>query len=185
MFRDTGNLRVRIGRKTVDCHHARKMIDFADVCHMAEQIRQSARERLEILRAERIFGKTTVHLQGAHRRHEDDCIRHEPRHAALDIQKFFRSEVGTEARLGHGIVGVVHRTLRRDDRIAAVRDIGERTAVHECRGALQRLYKVGFESVAQERRHSTRRPEIPRRHRVAAVGVTDDHTGKPFPEVGK
>jgi len=56
---------------------------------------------------------------------------------------FFAAQIGAEARFRHHIIGELQRRRRRQHRIAAMRDIGERAAMHEGRGPFQRLHRLG------------------------------------------
>ena len=63
--------------------------------------------------------------------------------AALDVEEFLGAEIGAEAGFGHDIVGELERGGGGEHRIAAMRDIGEGTAMDEGRRAFQRLHQIG------------------------------------------
>ena len=77
----------------------------------------------------------------------------EPRLAAFDVEEFLGAEIGAEARLGDHVVGELERGLGGDHRVAAMRDIGERTAMDEGRVVLERLHQVRRERILEQRRH--------------------------------
>ena len=129
---------------------------------MAQQIGQTALERVEVLLGKRRLRKTAVHLERADRGNQHHSVGGEPSRAALDVEKFLSAEVGAEARLGDGIIRRCHRHTRGKHRIAAVRNVGKRTAVDESRRALERLHKVGCERVLEERRHRADGLEVAR-----------------------
>jgi len=88
-----------------------------------------------------------MHLQ------RPDCRDHhrsgwaEPRFAAFDVEEFFGPEIGAEPGLGHDKIGKLERRCRRDHRIAAMRNVGERAAMDEDRVVLDRLHQVGCERI--------------------------------------
>ena len=62
--------------------------------------------------------------------------------AALDVEKFLGAKIGAETTFGHHVVGELQCSSRRQYRVAAMRDVGEWTAMDEGRGAFQRLHQV-------------------------------------------
>ena len=86
--------------------------------------------------------------------------------AAFDVEELLRAEVGAETGLGDDIVGELERGSRRDDRIAAMRDVGERAAVDERRRALEGLHEIGLHRVLEQRRHRALGLEVARRDRA-------------------
>ena len=54
-----------------------------------------------------------------------------------------------------------------------MRDIGERTTVHQGRHAAKGLYKVGVEGITHERRERTFRIQITRSNRALIIGEAD------------
>ena len=151
---------------------------------MAEQIRHSRFECGEIFFAELAFRKSAVHLQRADSRHDHDRRRTKPRKAAFDIEKLLRAEVGAEARLRDGVITERHCRLRRGHAVAAVRDVGERTAVDESGRPLESLNEIRFYRVAQERRHRALRVQIACGDGALVVCVSDYDAGKPLFEIG-
>ncbi len=65
-----------------------------------------------------------------------------------------------------------------------MRDVGERTTVHERRSVLQGLHQVGRKRVAQQHRHRPVGLELPRRDRLLGAGVADHDVADPALEVG-
>ncbi len=76
-----------------------------------------------------------------------------PGFAAFDVEELLGAEIGAEAGLGHHIIAELERGLGGDHRVAAVRDIGERTAVNEGGVVLKRLYQIGCERILEQRGH--------------------------------
>ena len=116
-----------------------------------------------------------------HLQRTDGCDNHhsrgnKPGCAALYVKEFLGSEVGSESGFGNRIVTELHCGPCRYNRIAAVRDVGKRSAVNYCRGALKRLDKVRLECIAEKRGHCSRRLQVARRDRLVGIGISDDDT---------
>lgn len=101
-----------------------------------------------------------MHLERADGGHNDDGIRREPALAALDVQELFRTQVKGESGLRHGVLAAGQGHARGQHGVAAVRDVGERTAVHERRHALQALHQVRVDGVFQDGQHGVRHAEL-------------------------
>ena len=110
-------------------------------------------------------------------------IRLEAGLAALDVEEFLGAEIGAEAGFGHDIVGELERGRRRDHRVAAMRDIGERAAVDEGRRAFQRLHQIRRDRFLQQRRHRAVRLEVLGADRLTLAGIGDDDVAEPLLEV--
>ena len=128
------------------------------VLDVALEIDQSLLQRGDVLLAHFLHVDAAVVLQRAHGGHDHGRGWAQARLAALDVEELLGAQVRAEARLGHHVVGQLERALRGEDGIAAVRDVGERPAVHEGRVVLQRLHEVGRERVLQEDGHRSMRP---------------------------
>ena len=137
------HLGVGVGAEMVD-RDDRRNAELLHVLDVALQIRQAGFERLEILGLEVVPSSTppcilsarTVATITTH-------VRLQPGFAAFDVDEFFRAEVGAETGFRHDIVRKLERGRGRDHRIAAMRDVRERAAMHEGRRAFQRLHQVG------------------------------------------
>jgi hypothetical protein len=106
-------LAIRILRKTVDRHDDRQTV-AAQIGEMALEIGEPAFQRCDIFAPERITRHAAVHFQCADRGDEYDGRRLEARLPALDIEKFFRTEIRAETRFGYDIIGELQPGARRD-----------------------------------------------------------------------
>ena len=93
-----------------------------------------------------------MHLERADGGDDDHRIRREARLAALDVEEFLGTQVGAEAGFGHRVFAQA-QAVRGHHGVAAVRDVGERAAVHEGRVAFQRLHQVRHQRVLQQHGH--------------------------------
>ena len=64
--------------------------------------------------------------------------------ATLDINELLGTQIGSESCFSNDIVGELQCSLSGDDGVAAVRDVGERAAMHKCGIIFQRLYQIRF-----------------------------------------
>ena len=127
-------------------------------------------ERRDIFLPELVARHAAMHLQRAHGRDDDRRIRLQPGLAAFDVDEFLGPEIGAEPGLGDDVIGELQRRRRRDHRVAAMGDIGERPAMDEGRVVLQGLHEVRRDRVLQQHRHRARRLEIARRAPARARG---------------
>ena len=109
---------------------------------MTQQVWNSIFQRCEVLAGKLCFCKAAMHLESTHCCYDNNCIRLESCHPALDIKELLRSEVCTEACLCHCVVTLLEGKASCHDRIAPVCNIGKGTSVYESRCSFQRLYKV-------------------------------------------
>ena len=151
--------------------------------NMTQKIRKTALDRCRIRCRQLVLCASAVHLERANRRNEHDRRRCQLAKAAFDIQKFLRTEIGAEARFRDDIIRQVKRRLRREHRIASVRDIRKRSAMYESRYVLQRLHQIRFQCVFHERRHRARRVQIARRDRFIFIRIRDDDPRQPRLEI--
>ncbi len=152
--------------------------EFPGVGDVPFEIGEPSLQRSQILDAERGLGDAAVHLERARGGDDHRDRGLQPRLAALDVEEFLRAEVGAEPGFGDDVIGELQRGARRDEGIAAVRDIGERAAVHQRRIALQRLHEIGAQRLPQQRRHRARRLEIAHRHRLLGARIGDHHAAE-------
>ncbi len=116
-----------------------------------------------------------MQLERAHRRDEDDGGRVESGRGAHDVEELLGAEVEAETRLGDRVVRVREGHLRREDRVAAVRDVRERPAVDERGDAVEGLDEVRLQRVLEEDHHRADGVEVARRHGRLRVRERDDH----------
>ena len=126
-----------------------------------------------------VLGDAAVHLQCADRRDDDDGRRCEAGLAALDVEEFLGAEVGAEAGFGHHVIGELQRRFRRQHRVAAVRDVGERPAVDEGRVVLERLHEVRRQRILQQHRHGAVAFQLAGADRLLVARIADDDVAEP------
>ena len=164
------DLGVGVGGEAVDRDH-RHDAEFLHVLDMALQIGHAGFERLEVLVLEVLFLDAAMHLQRADGGDQHRAVRRDAGLAALDVEELLAAEVGAEAGFGHDVVGELERGRRRQHRIAAMRDVGERAAVDEGGRAFQRLHQVRRQRLLQQHGHGAVRLEVARAHRLAVAGI--------------
>ena len=113
---------------------------------------------------------------------------HEPRRPALDVEELLGTHVGPEPGLGaHDVVGDQREAVG-DDRVVAVRDVGERAGVDERGPTFERLQQVRLERVAQQDGHRAGDADVLGRDRLAVHRRRQDdpaEAGAQVLEVGR
>ncbi len=122
---------------------------------MPEEIGQTLLQRHKIFFVQVGLGNTAMVLKSTHGRDDNDGGGFEFRHTTLDVQKLFRSEVRSEARLGDRVVPQFEGHPGGNDGITAVGDVGERSAMDKSRRAFQCLNQIRFESIFEQGGHGT------------------------------
>ena len=142
---------------------------------MAPEIGAALLDRRDILGPEFGLGDAAIHLHRPHRGHQHHAIGRKPRLAALDVHEFLGPQIGAEAGLRHHVIAQLERGGGGDDRVAAMRDIGERAAMHEGGVVLQRLHEVGLHRVLQQHGHRALGLDIAAIDRGLVAAIGDDH----------
>jgi len=137
------------------------------------EVLQAALHRLRIGLGEGLLRLAAMHLQRADGRHQHHGVRVQARAAALDVEEFLRAQVETEAGLGDRPVRQVQGHAGREHAVAAVRDVGERPAMHQHRRALDGLHQVRVHRVAQQREQGVGDVQRAQVDRLAVVGAAD------------
>ena len=150
---------------------------------MTQQVGHAGLECLEVLLVEVGLGDATVVLQRTSGRDDHDGAGANARHAALNVEELLGTQIGTEAGLGNGDIAKAHRHTRGHDRVAAVGNVGEGTAVDKRGRALERLHQVGLERVLKQRGHGTLGLKVAGTDGLAGKAVADDDLTQAFLEV--
>ncbi len=156
---------------------------FPHVGDMPLQIGEPSLQGGQILAAERVLRRAAMHLERANGGDDHRRVRLQPRDAALDVEELFRPEVRAKARFGDDIIGELERRARRDNRVAAMCDIGEGSAMHERGRAFERLNEIGLERVLEQRGHRAFGLEVASGDRRSVARVADDHPAEPRFEI--
>ena len=149
------------------------------------QIHQAALEGRDILRRKIGDRHAAVVLHRPHRGDDDGGRGPQTRGAAQDVDELLGTQISAEPGLRDHEVGQSQRRRCRDERVASVSDVGERTPVHERGRVLEGLHEVRRQSVPQQRRHRAVRVEVAGTHRPAVTGVGDDDVAEALLEVGQ
>ena len=181
---DQVELGFRIGRECVDSNHTGKLVHRGDVFHVLQQVRKTRLKRLEVFFIQLGLRHAAVVLERANSRDNHNCIGLQIRQAALDVEEFLGTKIGTETGFRNGVIAQRHGHARSDDRIAAVGDVREGTAVNECRRTLKRLHKVRLQRVFQECAHGTLSIQLASGDGLVGTRVANDNAGQALFEVG-
>ncbi len=108
-----------------------------------------------------------------------------PRRAALEVEELLATQVEGEAGLGHGVIGHRQGHAGGQDRVAAMGNVGEWSAVHERRRRLGRLDQVGHQGLVQDRGHRAGHADRLGQHGLTARRVADEDSVQPGPQIGR
>ncbi len=152
---------------------------------MLHEVRKASFECLEILFVEIGLRNPAMMLEGTHGGDYDTGIGPETCHATGDVTELLSTEIRAEAGFRDDVIAKLHRRLRRYDGIAAMGDVGEGPPMYQSWIVLERLHEVGVDRVFEQRCHGPFSPEVMGGHRLAIIGVGDDHAAEARFEVGK
>ena len=116
---------------------------------------------------------SSVHLEAVESGNENCEVRLEAALAALDVEEFLCSEVSSESGFSYDVVTAAHGCLCRDDRIASMGDVCERTAMDECRSTLGCLDEIGLEGGLEQDENGSRDSHVLNLERGAVAGVAE------------
>ena len=150
---------------------------------MTQQVGHASLECLEVLLVEVGLGDATVVLKRTSGSDDHDGAGANARHAALDIEELLGTQVGAKAGLGNGNIAKAHSHTRGHDRVAAVGNVGEGTAVDKRRRALECLNQVGFERILEQGSHGTLSLKVAGADGLAGIAVADDDLAQALLEV--
>ena len=110
--------------------------------------------------------------------HHHRRVGHKARRPALDIQKFFRTQIRAEAGLGDAVLPQVQGRPGGSHAVAAVGDVGKGAAVDDGGRALQRLHQIGQHGLLQKCRHGALGFQVMGGNGLSGSAVTHDHAAQ-------
>ena len=122
---------------------------------MFVEVPESSFHALKVGLLDFLVWHAAVHFQRLGGDHKHGGRWSETSFAAFDIVEFLRTEVGAEASLCHHKFAEGESRFGGDYGIAAVGNVGKRTAVHKGRSAFGGLHEVRVEGIFQQHRDST------------------------------
>ena len=150
---------------------------------MGLQVHHTLFQGGDVLGRELRLGHAAVVLQGPDSSHHHHAGRGQPRHAALDVQELLSPQVRAEPGLGDAVIPQLQGQAGGPHGVAPVGDVGEGPAVHNGGGALDGLHQVGVHRVPEQGGHGPVGLDVPGVHRLAVVGVGDEHVPQPLFQV--
>ena len=124
-------------------------------------------------------------LQRSHRGDEHDRARSQVADATGDVEELLHAHVGRESRLGHHVLAKLQPDPIGDERVVAVRDVRERSAVDEGRLTFERLHQVRLDRVLEDDGKSSCGLDVLGRDRLALVRLPDGDPAEPLAQVGE
>ena len=159
--------------------------EFRHVFHMTRQIGEPCAERLAVLTPEIGKGRAAVEFQRANRGDDHRDIGGEVGSPAFDVAEFFGPQIGTKAGLGDGKIGERECRLGSGNRIAAVCNVGKRSAMNERRRAGNGLHQIGTNGIDEQCRHRAGGLQIAGSDRRAGFIATDADAGQARLKIGE
>ena len=175
-------LRLCIRDKGVEGNN-RGNTEFLNILDVLLQVDDTFLQGLDILFLEFCLGNAAVIFESLDACYDDNRVGMQVSHAALDVKELLSAEVSAESRLSDRVVGDLDGSLCRADRVAAVRDVGEGTAVNKSRGVLNGLDQVGGDGFFEEGHHGTGHFKSLGKHGFALIIVADHDAVKTLAEV--
>ena len=124
-----------------------------------------------------------MHLESTDGCDEDNGSRFESRHAALDIDEFFSTEVCSEASFCHDIVCIFEGQFSSQHTVTAMSDIGKWSAVDDGRSMLQGLHQIWMDGIFEDSCHGPSSHEVFGCDRLSLVVVPNNDAIKTFFEI--
>ena len=145
---------------------------------MAKQVRNALFKRLNVLLVKVCFGNASVVLKCTNGCHQNNSRWSKTSSSALNVQELLGTKVCTKTCLGNNVICKTKSGFCCLNRIAAVSNVGKRTAVNKSRCMLKRLDQVRLNSVFEERCHSALCVDIADGNRLAVIGVGNNHSAQ-------
>ncbi len=171
-----------VERVLIESHHHR-LSEAGEVDKVSIQVLQSFLQSFHVGFFDALLGDAAMHLQSLCRYHDHRQPGPQSTLAALDIEELLRPQVRPEARLGDHVVTVGHRHLGRQHRVAAMCNVGEGAAMHECGGVLRGLHQVGVNGILHQHGDGPCHPQILHSERIAVTLVSQQYVLYTSPQV--
>ncbi|MPN34629.1 hypothetical protein SDC9_182123 [bioreactor metagenome] len=121
------------------------------VFDMFLQICEACFDRFNIFAAVEVFHQyAPVHLQRAHGRYDHDCIRALAQLRNFDVHELLSTQVSSETSFRDDVISQFQGRFGCQDAVAAMRNVGERSAMHKCRSMVERLDQVRLQSILHQ-----------------------------------
>src|SRR5690606_512490 len=100
--------------------------ELLHVLDVTAEVQAALDDCIDVFLAEIVLFNAAVHLERTDSRDDHGCCRLEASLAALDVEELLSAKISAEARFGDDVVSQLESGRRSDNRVAAVRDVGER-----------------------------------------------------------
>ena len=143
------NLLVGIGSKLVEGDD-NGLTEALKVLHVLVEVPVTSFHSCNVWLFDIFLSHATVHLQCLESNNENGKVWLQTSLAALDVVEFLSTEVSTESSLCDSIVAIFEGSCSSHDRVAAMGNVSERSAVNEGRSALGSLNQVWLQGIEEE-----------------------------------
>ena len=143
------NFFICIGCKLIECNHY-SLTKALQVLYVLVEVPVTGFHTCDVWLLDIFQSYTTMHLQRLEGNNENGEVWLQTCLAAFDVIEFLCTEICTESCLCNGIVAILKSSSSSHDRIAAMSNVGKRTAMNKCRCSLCCLNQIWLQSIEKE-----------------------------------
>ena len=138
-----------IGCKLIECNHY-SLAKALQVLYVLVEVPVTGFHTSDVWLLDIFQSYTTMHLQRLEGNHENGEVWLQTCLAAFDVIELLSTEICTESCLCNGIVAILKSCSSSHDGIAAMSNVGKRTAMNKCWCSLCCLNQIWLQSIEKE-----------------------------------
>ena len=143
------NFFICIGCKLVECNHY-SLTKALQVLYVLVEVPVTGFHSCDVWLLDIFLSYTTMHLQRLEGNNENSEVWLQTCLAAFDVIELLCTEICTESCLCNSIVAILKSSSCSHDGIAAMSNVGKRTAMNKCRCTLCCLNQIWLQSIEKE-----------------------------------
>ena len=143
------NFFIRIGCKLVECNHY-SLTKALQVLYVLVEVPVTGFHSCDVWLLDIFQSYSTMHLQRLEGNNENSEVWLQTCLAAFDVIELLCTEISTESCLCNGIVAILKSSSCSHDGIAAMSNVGKRTAMNKCWCTLCCLNQIWLQSIEKE-----------------------------------
>ena len=143
------NFFICIGCKLVECNHY-SLTKALQVLYVLVEVPVTGFHTCDVWLLDIFLSYTTMHLQRLEGNNENSEVWLQTCLAAFDVIELLCTEICTESCLCNGIVAILKSSSCSHDGIAAMSNVGKRTAMNKCWCTLCCLNQIWLQSIEKE-----------------------------------
>ena len=143
------NFFICIGCKLIECNHY-SLTKALQVLYVLVEVPVTGFHTCDVWLLDIFLSYTTMHLQRLEGNNENGEVWLQTCLAAFDVVELLCTEISTESCLCNGIVAILKSSSCSHDGIAAMSNVGKRTAMNKCWCTLCCLNQIWLQSIEKE-----------------------------------